>query len=242
MRRLAALLALSVFSIGGIACSGDDNEPECRLNSDCPGDELCISGKCLMECKTNKDCLPDGECKGGYCVIDGESSPIGADGPCGDSPMVGKYLWHYSSCESGMVTAVDSLSCEAQWCPGWEDGSCSSDEYITITVDGTTLSLENEEGVPIEFTLTREFTFDEADPDPGNEGDDYSGRYQFYQCLIEADSQVWVRVGEDGKIGLLDNLWFVTDQPYPGVGIGCSIDDVLNAKAKECCEVEGADC
>ena len=98
MRSLAALFTVSVFSVCGIACGGDNNEPECRLNSDCPGDELCITGKCLMECKTNKDCLPDGECKGGYCDFGDDGSGAPDLGNEGDTETCQDYCDYLAQC------------------------------------------------------------------------------------------------------------------------------------------------
>lgn len=76
------LICSAIVLLIGTGCD-EGSGPECRLNSDCPGDELCIGGRCLMECKTDKDCLPDGECSNGYCRFDSQQgSAINGEDLC----------------------------------------------------------------------------------------------------------------------------------------------------------------
>ncbi len=55
-----AILAL------GLACR--HGEPECYLNSDCPGSLICVSDRCLPACKTGKDCAGGLQCVNGTCT------------------------------------------------------------------------------------------------------------------------------------------------------------------------------
>jgi hypothetical protein len=140
MRRLAALFAVSVFAIGVIACGSDDSEPECRLNSDCPGDMLCIGDKCLMECKTDKDCLPDGECENGHCKTEGSSVKGGNNG--------------FEQYRNGIIASV-----EVEWdCCEWTSSneSCenllidfsSKEDAVSSTLLGAEAEWEKYSGDP----------------------------------------------------------------------------------------------
>lgn len=124
------LLVAAAFIVG--AGCGNDGEPDCRLNSDCPGDELCIEGKCLMECKTNKDCLPDGTCSGGYCLFLAGSNPASDTGSGEGTDATSLYCqWRNQKVIAGSDNAMfDWQLCEQEhlsWCKnhiGLARGEC----------------------------------------------------------------------------------------------------------------------
>ncbi|MEQ9499224.1 MAG: hypothetical protein RIT81_20240 [Deltaproteobacteria bacterium] len=68
MRRFVWLLLLG-------ACA-DPVEVECRLNSDCPANELCDDGACVPECREDRDCPTPQICQQSLCIDPGPSTRL----------------------------------------------------------------------------------------------------------------------------------------------------------------------
>ena len=153
------LICSAIVFLIGTGCD-EGSGPECRLNSDCPGDELCIGGKCLMECKTDKDCLPDGECSGGYCEFP-DAPKNGGEGGDSCQELFGEWEDPSSPENGALFTSSMFYQVYFPTCESDDSGpmTCSNSSIhypngssYSFSISGNTLSLGTPDG---SWTLKR---------------------------------------------------------------------------------------
>ena len=95
---------------------GQDSAPpgtSCSYSSECPGNQICKSGSCVLQCLGNKDCSPGTSCVGNVCGAGwpadaSADSPVQTGAPCKlNSDCTAPLICSVGSCELECKTAVD---------------------------------------------------------------------------------------------------------------------------------------
>lgn len=171
------------------SCGGDETSKACVSDTECNGDDrICVDGKC--------------EYGGGK-----DDSGSGEDGPCGNSPLNGKYLWDIGSCQGGSISPGDLASCTLEYA------------MAAMGVDGPT-EMPNLEGARVykyfgntihfgiegvnDYTLSREFSCSSAHPED-------QPLCSSVQCTFRKDSGFYLLIplppNDNGPLRLKSNLW-----------------------------------
>lgn len=182
-------LALAVSPV--YSCGGEEAATGCQKDSDCKGSGVCVENAC-EEAYANS----------------GDSGS--EEGPCGNSPLNGKYLWEVGDCESGPVGKGNTEQCtyqlENRFCPGVlapkpDEYECAVGEY-----DSTTISFyppENDSFLQRILTLHRGFSCIDISPSDQGWCDEYT-------CALQKDEKLYV-LSENGVMSL--RLWQLHDTP-----------------------------
>ncbi len=60
-------VGMGLAALSLMYCNGPKTAT-CGSDNDCPGEELCLEGKCVGSCRTDYDCPGEGVCEGGRCT------------------------------------------------------------------------------------------------------------------------------------------------------------------------------
>lgn len=89
LARFAGALATSTVLLLAACDDGATGGTTCRLNSDCPTNQLCYEGVCDVECREDRDCAEGQTCSRGECTGGDEvdaTDDVAAEDASGDSP------------------------------------------------------------------------------------------------------------------------------------------------------------
>ena len=161
-------------------------------------------------CRADTDCKQDRVCTEGYCK-DGTGMPGDGNtqGLCGNSPLVGKYLW-VLSCNAGTETPL------GEDCTGILKvcDECGNDIYH-FTYDNLTLQSvgrDGREGTELKRSFTKADLGDDHECGIGNQN-----VFDKYQCALSMRSNMYVQITAEGKVCLEpDTIYLVQDAPWLG--------------------------
>ena len=141
-RSLLSTLALGALLLGGCDCGGDPPGPECGVDGDCGGEQVCADGMCMdrMDASAALDagprtdagstrpdagtngCERDEQCGDGVCV--GGACCASAEAACGESCCGAAEVCFASACVIPGETCATNADCaEGEYCePGLGEG------------------------------------------------------------------------------------------------------------------------
>ena len=173
-----AALGLAMYVAG---CGNDSEKEGCQDDYDCREPRVCVQGYC----------------EGGNGDNDG-------NGSCGNSPLVGKYLWLVDNCQGGSVRPFDT-SCQGTL--ELVDG-----KRVDIEYSGTTLRLGSQR-----IELRRMIT--ESDLSPDDVCGSFNSDFSRYQCALSQDKQLYLAFTSENEKRCLEDystLFKIEDEPWPG--------------------------
>lgn len=151
-------------------------------------------------CETDYDCRKPRICQEGKCEYTGNGSGgEGEEGPCGNSPLNGKYLWEVTDCIMGTTEPFAS--------------DCTGQPPLEFT-GRTIYNLYSRDD---SYELLRSgFQCSELEDGIMNG----VGREEIclsYRCVFSYDPSIYVeRKATTGTIPLKEGLWKLADTPWPG--------------------------
>ena len=178
-------------------------------------------------CQSNYDCQVPSMCGvDGYCEDSNGGEEGNSNGACGNSPLVGKYLWMVDDC--GMGT-IDPLNISCQGILVAANGERGDIDYSGLTLrigtDDSGLLLRAGRkmgGSSVTLELLRMVT--ESDlPPPSTVNSDRCGPHNYnlnlYQCFLSHSQQLYLTfTPEIGKSCPGFPIFFeVKDEPWPGL-------------------------
>ena len=176
-----------------------------------------------MGCQRDTDCYAPRVCMEGYCEDrngGGEENNNG-NSTCGNSPLVGKYLWGVDDCQGGTIHPFDT-SCHGTL--EVDDPAGTFD--VDIEYHGTTLYLSSNhininnghQTIELRRTLTESDLVDNGRPGSDCGGLSDLSQLNFYQCLLSQVQRFYVAfTAENGKQCLeYVSLFEIRDEPWPG--------------------------
>ncbi|HLD00537.1 MAG TPA: hypothetical protein VJC39_02230 [Candidatus Nanoarchaeia archaeon] len=132
---------------------------------------------------------------------DNYAAPFTGSGPCGGSPLVGRYMWDigFGSCSGGSIEPFNPQTCSAELNNSDEDEGVIS---ITMKVNGPKLtftltyfdSIENQELTQVgSFNLVKLPGYDDCAEQPVDNGDT-ENRFctDYTRCLLEENPNLFI--------------------------------------------------
>lgn len=172
-------LALVVSPVYSLNCGGEEEPSKaCVSDTECKGDDrICADGQCVYR---------DGRGDGGSSE----------EGPCGNSPLNGKYLWDFGSCQTGSVSPGDPASCTFEYTKATDIGVPDLTAARIYKYHGNTIRF----GVD-DYTLSREFLCSSVPPED-------QSLCSSFQCAIENDLGFYILIPPNERLlRLKSNLW-----------------------------------
>ena len=215
------LVVLSCGEEGETLVTAGGTGTSCVSDLDCKGDRICLSnGKCsnpvpIVNGETGAACGSNLDCKGDrICLPSGKCSEPDPDPPVGDGNTG-------SPCVSDLDCKGDSICPPSGKCsepvpdpdPPVGDGDDPWDYEWVWGVGNCEWGMKTDSfHLNPGGTLVKDFSSGDLDPDCG---EPYAERYDAYICALSKEPNLYSGA-KDGKVCLVDNLVYFTNEPYPG--------------------------